>query len=147
MLLSLPFYIILVGLCFAYGILANSINGAWLLLPIFIALVMLVFAFKYVFFIGYLPEAVNADTKLFKSFAEGIDNHTEGFMKKLLSVWGLFLMELAGVVFIGLFTIGSGLIVAIPSVMVINVCCEFANYFYSKKENFYTGENTIVKPL
>ena len=147
MLLELPFYIIIIGVCFAYGLLVNLFNLAWLLLPIFIGVVLLVLAFKFVFFIGFLPEAVNSEGRLFHAFAEGIDNYTGSFMKKVLIAWGLYVMELAGVVFIGLFTIGSGLIITIPSIMVINVCCEFANYFSTRKENFYTGENTIVKPL
>lgn len=146
-ILEMPFYIIMIGVCLAYGIFVNTVNLAWLLLPIFVGVMLLVLAFKFVFFIGYLPEAVNGEKTLINAFAEGIDNYTGGFMKKVLAIWGLFVMQLACLVFIGLFTIGSGLLIAIPSVMVINTCCQFANYFSTRKENFYTGENTIVKPL
>ena len=145
--LTLPFNIIVIGLCFAYGILINTISGAWLLLPIFIALLLLVFAFRFVFFIGFLPEAVNGENRLIGAFALGIDKYTGGYMKKVLIIWGLFLMELASVIFVGLFTIGAGLIIVIPSVMLVNTCCAFANYFYVRKQNFYTGENIIVKPI
>lgn len=148
MLFSLPFVMIMVALCFAYGILINNYEVAgWLMLPIFIGVQLLVLAFKYVFFIGFLPEAVNSDSKLYHSFAEGLDNHTGNFIMKSLIIWGLFVMELASLVCISLFTIGAGLVIMIPSVVVVNICCSFANYYSNRKENFYTGESTIVKPI
>ena len=147
LLFNIPFFAIVVGVCVGYGILSNVLSMAWLLLPIFIALVMLVFAFRYVFFIGFLPTAVLGEGALFKSFAEGLDTYTDGFMKKVLLMWALFLVELASVVAIALFSLGAGLIIAIPSVLVINVACSFTNYFQKNKENFYVGENQIVKPL
>lgn len=148
MLFSLPFIIIMVALCFAYGLLINTYEVAgWLMLPLFIGVQLLVLAFRYVFFIGFLPEAVNSEKKLYRSFAEGLDNHTGNFMMKILIIWGLFVMELASVVFVCLFTIGAGLVIMIPSVVVVNVCCSFANYYSDRKENFYTGDSTIVKPI
>ena len=146
MLLSIPFIIILVVLCFAYGILANTISGGWLLLPIFICLVLLVLSAKYTFFVGFLPECVMGEGNVVKCFARGIDQYTGGYFKKVLLFWGLFLMELAGVLFIGIFTIGAGLIIVIPSIIVINTACSFTNFFATRKENFYVGENIIVKP-
>lgn len=147
LLINIPFFAIIVGLAAGYGMLANAINGAWLLLPIFIALELLVFAFRYVFFIGFLPVAVDSEGLVIKAFTEGLDLYTDGYMKKVLLVWALYIVELAGVVAIALFSLGAGLLVAVPSIMVINVACSFVNYFQTKKENFYVGDNQIVKPL
>lgn len=147
MLLTIPFIVILISLCLAYGTLANNMSGAWLLLPVFIGLVLLVLACKYVFFIGFLPESVMNTDRVTKCFARGISQYTGGYLKKVLYVWGLFLMELAGVLFVGIFTLGTGLLLAIPSVMMVNIAVSFANFFQVRKENFYCSENAIVKPL
>lgn len=147
LLLSVPFFIIALALGLGYGVLVNNINGAWLLLPIFIGLFLFIVAIKFVFFIGFLPVATMESGRITASFAEGIDNYSGGFMKKVLYFWALFVVEFAGIVAIALFTIGTGLIIAIPSVIFFNVCCSFTNYFTTRKQNFYVGENTIVKPL
>ena len=147
LLINIPFFAICVGLCAGYGYIANAINGAWLLLPLFIALELLVLAFRYVFFIGFLPVAIESEGTLIKAFAEGLDGYTSGYMKKVFVIWALYLVELASVVAIALFTLGAGLLIAVPSVLVINVACAFVNYFQTKKENFYVGDNQIVKPL
>ena len=147
LLFNIPFFAISVGVCVGYGILANTFSGAWVLLPIFIAVIMLVLAFRYVFFIGFLPVSVISEGALFKSFANGLDLYTEGFMKKVLAMWALFIVELALSVAIALFTLGAGLVIAVPSLLLVNVACSFTNYFQTNKENFYVGENQIVKPL
>lgn len=147
MLLSIPFLIIVIGLTIGYATLTKIVSLAWLLLPIFIGLILLIIAFRYVFFVGFLPVATMGEKNIVASFAEGIDNYTDGFMKKVLYFWGLFLLEFAGIVFIALFTIGAGLIIVFPATIFLNTCCSFTNYFTTKKENFYVGENTIIKPL
>lgn len=147
MLVTIPFVIILVSLCFMYGWCANVINNAWIILPIFIILVLFVLACKYVFFIGFLPDAVMKPYRITKCFARGITKYSNGFFKKVLYVWGLFLMEVAGVIFIGVFTLGAGLLLAIPSVMVINVAVSFANFFQVRHESYYCAENIIIKPI
>lgn len=144
---NVPFFLIMVGICAGYGLLAGVIDGAWLLLPIFIALELLVLAFRYVFFIGFLPVAVTSEMNLFKAFAEGLDTYSSQYMKKVFIIWALYIVELASIVAIALFTLGAGLLIAVPSVMVINVACSFVNYFQIRKENFYVGDNQIVKTL
>ena len=104
-------------------------------------------AFRSVFFIGFLPVAVNSDKKIIRCFAEGMDHYTDGYMKKVLYMWALFVMEFGAIVAIALFTLGVGLVIAISSVITINMACGFANYYQTRKENFYLSENTIVKPL
>jgi len=147
LLLNIPFFAILLGVTVGYGLIANNMNGAWLLLPVFVALVLLVLAFRNVFFIGFLPVAVKGESSVVKSFADGMDHYTDGYIKKVLLMWGLFIMEFGAVIMTALFTLGAGLILALPSVIVINVACSFTNYYATRKENYYVGENTIVKPL
>ncbi len=146
-LLSVPFALIMVALAYMYGVLTNTVTWTWFLFPIFIALELFVLSVKYTFFIGYLPQSVQETEGIAKSFAIGIDEYTDGFFKKVVLVWGLFIMEMATILFVGVFTIGAGLIVVIPGVMVTNVAISLSNYYTTKKENFYVGADTIVKPV
>lgn len=147
MLLALPFTLIMVVVCYGYGIVANSISGGWLLLPIFVGVLLLVNACKFTFFIGFLPETTNNKDCVIKCFARGLDQYSGGYIKKTIMIWGLFIMELAGVIFVSLFTIGAGFPIAFVAVVVLNIACSFVNYYATKKENFYVSETTIVKPL
>ena len=145
-LVSLPFVVVIVLFGYGYGVLANSWFNATLLLPILIGLVVLEFAFKYTFLIGFLPEAVQGGN-IFGAFARGLDMYTSNFWTKVFYFFTLFLVEVALVVFIGVFTIGAGLIVAIPAVVLLNVSVSFANFYFTRKENYYAVEGKIIKPM
>lgn len=146
-LMSLPFVVIIICLCSAYIWLVATVSGSWLLLPIVIAAVFLVLSCRYAFFGAYLPILVLGNKNIVVSFANAISEYTGGYYKKILYIWGLYLMELAAILFVGVFTLGAGLIIAIPSVIMVNVAVSFANYFQANKQNFYCAENVIIKPL
>lgn len=145
-LVTLPFLVIIMLIGYGYGVLANSWINATLLLPILVALVLFVLACRYVFMIGFLPEATQGGN-VFGAFARAIDKYTSGYFVKVLYMFALFLGVLASVIFIGLFTVGAGLIVAIPATCVLSASVSFADYYFVRKENYYAGEGRIVKPL
>lgn len=146
-LLTIPFVIMSISVCFIYGYVANIINNAWIILPAFIIIELFILAIKYVFFIGFLPEAVMSGDRLIKAFARGVSAYTSQFFKKVLYVWAVFIVQLAGILFIGIFTLGAGLIIAVPAIMVINVSVSFANFFQTRHESYYCAENVIIKPI
>lgn len=146
LLVSLPFLVIVVIIGYGYGVVANNWFNAAALLPILVAVVALVLAFKFTFTIGFLPEAVQGGNP-FTAFIRAIDGYLGGYFVKSFYVFAVFIVEVACVVFVGLFSVGAGLVVAIPTVCVLNVALSFADYYQVRKENYYAQEGKIIKPL
>ena len=144
---SLPFLVLLLVIGYGYGILANNWLNATLLLPILIMLVIFVLAARYSFLIGFLPEACSAQGSVGSAFAVAIEDHTKGYAKKLMHYFALFIVEFGAVLFISVFSVGVGFLIALPSVCLLNLSCSLASYYAHKSENFYAGEGIIIKPI
>ena len=147
MAIGVPFVIILLCIGYGYGVLANNWLNATLLLPILIMLIILVLAIKHTFLIGFLPEAVSENGSVGAAFGRALLEYTKDFGRKLLHYFALFIVEFCLVLFISLFSVGVGLLIAFPSVCVLNAACSFCVYYAHKKENFYAGEGIIIKPI
>lgn len=145
--ISLPFLLILLGIGYGYGVLANNWLNATLLLPILITLVIMVLALRHSFLIGFLPEASSGEGSVGDAFARSVVEYTKDYGRKFLHYFALFIVEFGAVLFISLFSVGVGFIVALPSVCLLNSACSFCVYYSHKSENFYAGEGIIIKPL
>lgn len=147
MLVSIPFVVLLVAIFYCYGILSNTWFKGALLLPILLSCMLFVLACRYTLLVGFMPVAVTTNRGLFACFGSGIYHYTEGYFKKTLHFFALYIMEFGALLFIGIFTIGVGMLVVIPAICIINSAISFVVYSNVNKANFYVNEGTIIKPV
>lgn len=144
---SLPFLVLLLASGYCYGVLANNWLNATLLFPIFITVVVLILSARYSLLIGFLPEAQGGEGSIWAAFSRALDEYTKEYPKKLLHYFALFILEFGLVLFISVFSVGVGILIALPSVTLLNLGCSFAVYYAQRGENYYAGEGIIIKPI
>ncbi len=144
---SLPFYLLLLVFGYTYGKLANTVLSAVVMLPILIVAIIAIKSLNIAFLAGMLPAMIIDNSSSYASLGVGFKTNAKYFWRIFSNSIILVLCEIVAIVFFGIFTVGAGLFVVIPSIAVINTTFTFVTYYSSKKQRYYLNENLIVKPL
>ena len=147
MLINLPFFILILAVGYLYGVLANNLLSATLLLPLLMVFIIGISGTKNALFSGFLPEMVTTDKKVFTCLRDGV-KVMKGHWAMVFSASMLMsLIVFGSSVAISLTTLGAGLLVALPSITVAKCSYWIVAYFTAKKQRYYINELTIVNPL
>lgn len=154
-LISLPFWLLIVGFVFIYGKLAKGFLLATLLLPLLAIVFVLIMSIKQTILMWYLPALVTnrekqkmGQTDISKTgFRQSFKEICSRFSKAFSSQIVLVLIEFAILSFGGIFTLGVALFIIVPSCTVLSTIYSFVSYYTEHKEKYYLNTATIVTPI
>ena len=147
MLVNLPFFLIMIAVGYAYGIMANNLFSATMLLPLLSIILLLIVGTRNALFAGFLPEVVSSDKSVFACLRNGIKIMKGHWGSVFSSSMLVSLIMFGGVVAISVSTLGAGLLIAIPSITVIKCSFWLVAHNSASKHRYYINENVIVNPL
>ena len=145
-LFALPTLAVIILLIIAYGKLSSSFLLATVLLPVLVIACLIVLALKNTFTMWIMPSCLNEEGSVARSIKKSFILGAKNFGKTLLSSFLLYLVEFFLVTFGGVFTLGAGLFVVLPSISVTNTAFGVINYYNEEKLRYYINEFTIVSP-
>ncbi len=143
----LPFLAIFVVLLEIYLLIANTIISAIIGLIGFMALTIMVLAFKITIFTNYTAYMVENDADAFVSFAKGVAISLKNFWKPMSISIILLLTIIMVNGFIAVFTFFSGLIITIPATYVLIAIYNLVTYFNNKGIRYYLSNTIIYNPV
>ncbi len=147
MIFWLPFIVLIILSLMGYGLVATSFLRATLFLPVLVLTIIILTAIKGVFGLWLMPICVNEDCNTFKAFRQSVALGGKKFVKTFLALFTLYITEFFAVTLIGLFTLGTGLLIILPAIPVLNSAFALICYYQENKLRYYINENTIVNPL
>lgn len=147
--LSIPFIVSKILILTLYFKLSNSIFGIIFGLFLISLLLIIINSIEKTLHIGFAPNMIETPLKAkpFKSFFAGNKIIFKRFFRNFSNTILLVISVLFINTFLGIFTIGAGLLITIPASMVIFAIFNLACYFASKGDKYYLNETAIIVPV
>ena len=142
--ISIPFYAVVLGLVVAYVKIAKTAILAIVLLPVFSVLLYLVFSMKVTLFACMLPEMIDGTRNPFKAFANGIKVQRKRFWRTFSNAICVVLSVVFANLFLGIFTLGAGLLVTIPASSVFLAAFGLVSHYAATGKSFYVSDLVVV---
>lgn len=143
-LITLPFLSAIIGLVVVYALLSKTILLAFVLLPVFSVLIYLIWSIKIVLFSCMIAEMINGITNPFVAFAKGVKLVSTRFWRTFSNAICVVLTISVVNFFVGVFTLGAGLLVTIPASSVFLAAFGMVTYYSACNKNFYISELIVV---
>ena len=148
-ILSIPFLVLRISTLILYFKLANSFFSIIFGLFLTSLFLIVINSFEKTINIGFAPNMIEkpVKAKTFKCFFQGNSVVFKRFFRNFSNVILLVVTVLFINTFLGVFTIGAGLLITIPATMVIFAIFNLACYFASRGDKYYLNETAIVVPV
>ncbi|MDE5943080.1 MAG: hypothetical protein K2H30_02600, partial [Clostridia bacterium] len=115
-------------------------------LCLFVTLAVFAISVKMMFTTDWLPSLIRGKKGQGKAFLYTFDRRRKNSANVLANFFVItmliFILNVAGAVF----TLGSGLLITVPSSYIILVCFEFVNYYDREELKYFIDKKTIIKP-
>ena len=147
--MKIPFAIIKALILYAYFHLVNSSFGIIIGLFVVAFFLILISALELVIFAG-MPCSmleVSGATSAFRAFFSGAKQIFKNFFRVFSNAVIVVLTIILVNLFLGLFTVGVGLLISIPATMLFLAIFDIACYLGVKGERYYLSENVIANPV
>lgn len=144
LLCSLPFYLVFGLVIYGYVSAAKNTLLAVALLPVFSLVLYVIFALKLSMFSCVLPEMIDGERNPFKAFASGIKLMSTRFWRTLSNSVCVVLTVVLVNGFLGVFTLGAGLLITVPASCVFVSAFGMVTQYAAKNRNFYVSELVVV---
>lgn len=149
LLCKIPFTVLKAMVLYAYFRVVN--NWITIIIGLFIVSLILVLlsAVEISFFSGMAGKMldVNGNISAFKAFGLGIATTFKSFTKVFTNAIIVVLTITVVNVFLGVFTLGVGLLISIPASMVFVCIFELTTYFNCKGSRYYLSSSVLATPL
>lgn len=144
---KIPFFIIKCLILFAFFKLVSSPLSIIVGLFVVSILFVLLSSIELTFFSSFAPYMLEKNGSAFKAFFKGnkriIKSYFRIFSNAIIVVLTLIVVN----VFLGLFTLGSALLITIPASLVFVCLFNLCAYFGAIGERYYLSKNVITTPI
>jgi len=145
---EIPFVVLKILILMLY--LTNLTSMLWVILGLCVCMIILILisSIEISIFAGHASAMVEkgGDISAFKAFFVGnkfiFKKYDRVFSNSLVVYLTLILIN----VFLGLFTVGAGLIISVPATLVFKSIFSLAVFYGCHGDRYYLAENTIVNP-
>lgn len=143
--LSIPFYGLYVLFSYIYLICAKTTVIAIVLLPVLIVFITIAISLKITLLAGMMPVMINEGVSAGKSFSSGLNVTSKRFARTFSNAIVTVLTIMFVNLFLGVFTLGAGLVLTIPASGIFLALFSLLTYYSATKRNFYVSESMIVQ--
>lgn len=141
---NLPFDIIVVLLFYAFFIFINGTITIIIGLFVFITLLVVLLACKISLFTPHATYMIENQTPAFKSLFKGHKKISKNFIKIFSNSIIVVISIIFANISIGVFTIGAGLIITLPTSLIFVCIFNLTSYLGACGERYYLSETLII---
>jgi len=149
LIFSIPFSFLKLAIVYTYFKLASTPIGIFIGLFIVSLALILLSAIELTIFTGHIGHMLEqgGNVSAFKAFFKG----TKTVLKKFFRVYSNAIIVVLTIIminlFLGIFTLGAGLLITLPATMLFIAIFELCAYFGVKGERYYLSSTIIATPL
>ena len=143
-IIAMPFYLATIGLIYAYVKIANTVVLTFALMPVFGLLIYLLISIKVCLFTCMLPQMIDGEKNPFLAFIKGVKEVGRRFWRTFSNSICVVLTIALINGFIGIFTLGAGLLITIPASIVFIATFGMVTHYAALGRNFYVSEMVVV---
>ena len=143
-LFAIPFFAVVVGILVLYVNLATSTLLSLVLLPIATMIVYVILALHLSLTCTTIPKMLDGTKNPFKALGRSMKSASKRFGRQFSSSLLIVLTVVFANLFIGFFTILSGLIITIPATVVLVSAYGLVTHFATENRNFYVSDLVVA---
>lgn len=144
LLFAIPFYAAAVGVFVLYINLSSSTLLTFVLLPIATMIVYVILALHLSLTCTTIPAMLDGTKNPFRALGHSIKKSSKRFGRQFSSSLLVVLTAVFANLFVGFFTILSGLVVTIPATVVLVSAFGLVTHFATEKRNFYVSDLVVA---